>query len=177
MEEKEDKGAIHIGRAGGDVIGVGVSGSGNIIGSNIATGDNYGSSSRNVAVDEEVFKKIPSAYADALKAICDRINADIEKQLTVVNQSRILRLNSSLDEMAAEMTHIDYDTESRINQKETRKITRHIMTMLMRVLELVADISPVTVKFLSDSSVLRPFSKLIGIENLEYILKEFRIQG
>ena len=56
--ENNDKG-IHIGNVGGDVIGVGVTGSGNVIGTNIT-------------IDRRQLQNIPSEYAESLREFIKR---------------------------------------------------------------------------------------------------------
>ncbi|HZI70267.1 MAG TPA: hypothetical protein VFD60_03805, partial [Nitrososphaeraceae archaeon] len=58
--------SINIGNTQGDVMGVGFSGDGNIIGKNITVGS--------VGIGEQQLQKIPKEYADSLKAFTDAIN-------------------------------------------------------------------------------------------------------
>ena len=66
MENEKSDDGIHIGNVGGNVIGVGVKGSGNIIGENISIGS--------VSLSDQQLRKIPQEYADSLKAFTDAIN-------------------------------------------------------------------------------------------------------
>jgi hypothetical protein len=49
----ENDGGIHIGNVGGDVIGVGVAGSGNVIG-------------KNIVINKQQLENMPSEYAESL---------------------------------------------------------------------------------------------------------------
>ena len=61
MENEKSAGGIHIGNVGGDVIGVGVTGSGNVIGTNIT-------------VNRQQLQNIPSEYSESLREFIKGLN-------------------------------------------------------------------------------------------------------
>ena len=71
-----NKSTIKINGTKGDVIGVGISGSGNVIGKNIVVG------SGTINVSQTQLQQIPNEYATALKEFSEQINNQLKgKQL------------------------------------------------------------------------------------------------
>ena len=84
------KNTIKIDGTKGDVIGVGVSGSGNVIGKNIVVG------SGTINVSQTQLQQIPNEYATALKEFSEQINNQLKgKQLP---EEQIKSVNNSLEE-------------------------------------------------------------------------------
>jgi hypothetical protein len=63
--DDEKNSGIHIGDVGGDIIGVDIKGSGNIVG-------------KNIIVKSEQLQKIPTGYADSLQAFTDALNREFK---------------------------------------------------------------------------------------------------
>jgi len=87
----ENNKGIHISGVGGDVFGLDVSGSGNIIGKNISV-------SGRINVNNEHLSKIPDEYAKALKDFSTSINEQITNHN--IYQSQLATLQESINERA-----------------------------------------------------------------------------
>ena len=98
-----NKSTIKINGTKGDVIGVGVSGSGNVIGKNIVVG------SGTINVSQTQLQQIPNEYATALKEFSEQINNQLKgKQLP---EEQIKSVNNSLEELAKEVQDVKPEKE------------------------------------------------------------------
>jgi len=143
----ENNKGIHISGVGGDVFGINVSGSGNVIGKNIAV-------SGTINVSKEQLSKIPNEYAKALKDFSTSINEQIINHN--IQQSQLLPIQQSLNELAKETEAVKPDQE-----EETVKKTQ-LRTKFVNVAKNVLKVLPKTAETIAAFTPLAPFSILIG---------------
>lgn len=153
----EDKGGVHIDTVGGDVIGVDVSGSGNIIGKNINV-----DISGTVSINSQILNKLPEEYSTAFKQFTEKINEQIKKNNLMPQQ--VQPIQESITELAKETEGITLDKEPSILKKQTWKekffkLLRHVLPVLPKAAETIAAFTP-----------LAPFSKIIG-ETVEKVVE------
>jgi hypothetical protein len=145
---EEDKG-IHISGVGGDVVGVGVSGSGNIVGKDV-----HVDISGTVSINSQILNKLPEEYSVAFKDFADRLNEQIKKNTLTPQQ--VQPIQESLNELAKETEGISPDKEPSILKKQTWKekffgVLKNVIPSLPKTAETIAAFTP-----------LAPFSKIIG---------------
>ena len=149
----KDKNSVNIENTGGDVIGVGVSGSGNIIGKNIVVG------SGTINVAESQLQKIPNEYAKALKDFSESINQQLKGRQ--IPEDDVKSINNTMNELAKEVQdvkpgkeeeqeEIDYIKQTQVESK-TASLIQKVLTVLPEGAETAATFTP-----------LAPFSKIIG---------------
>lgn len=115
--EKAKDGDIHIGGVQGDVSGVSIGGSGNIVGKNIEVG------SGTINVSQQQLAKIPSEYAESLKAFSNTINQQLrnceipEEQVKSINQSMIELAKEVEDVKPGKSKKLIMKSKQRSNQK------------------------------------------------------------
>jgi hypothetical protein len=138
---------IHFGNVGGDVVGVGVSGSGNIIGKSIDI-------SGTVNISNQQLQNVPSEYANSLKSFSESIN----KQLKTNNvpSEKVKPIQESINELVKESEGIKPDQQVGIIKQSDLKskfinVAKHVLNVLPKTTETIAAFTP-----------LAPFSKLIG---------------
>jgi hypothetical protein len=151
--EKSDVG-IHIGNVGGDVTGVGVKGSANIIGKNISVGG--------VAIDGQQLQKIPKEYADSLKAFTDAINQQLKANN--VPSDKVAEVQKNVEDFSKELEGIKPGQEPGVIKKTSLK------SKLINIAKSVLPILPRTLQVLTAFTPLAPFSGLIG-EDTQALLK------
>lgn len=138
---------IHIGNVGGDVVGVGVSGSGNIIGKNVNI-------SGTVSISNQQLQNMPSEYANSLKAFSESINQQLKANN--VPSEKVKPIQESINELVKESEGIKPDQQIGVmNQSDLKSkfinVAKHVLKVLPKTTETVAAFTP-----------LAPFSKLIG---------------
>jgi hypothetical protein len=143
----ENHKGIHITGIGGDVIGVDVSGSGNIIGKNITV-------SGTIRINDEQLAKIPDEYTKALKDFSDSLNQQITNHN--IQQSQLSSIQESINEFVKETEGIKPDQEVDITKKTKLK------TKFVNVAKSVLKILPKTAETVAAFTPLAPFSRLIG---------------
>jgi hypothetical protein len=148
-------GRVKIDNAGGDVIGVGVKGSGNIIGKNISVGA--------VTVGDQQLQKIPKEYADSLKAFTDAINQQFKAYN--VPADKVAEVQKNVDEFSKELDGIKPGLEPGVIKKTSLK------SKLIDIAKTVLPILPKTLQVLTAFTPLAPFSGLIG-EDTQILVKE-----
>jgi hypothetical protein len=143
----EDNKGIHISGVGGDAFGIGVSGSGNVIGKNIAV-------SGTITVNDEQLSKIPNEYAKALKDF----SASINQQITNydIQKSQLELIEASINQLARETEGIKVDEDVNIIKK------REFRVKFVNVAKSVLKVLPKTAETVAAFTPLAPFSKLIG---------------
>jgi hypothetical protein len=140
----ENNAGIHIGNVGGDVVGIGVKGSGNIIGKNINVGS--------VSVSNQ---QIPKEYADSLMAFADAINQQFKANN--VPPDKVTEVQKNVNEFSKELEDVKPGQEPGVIRKTNLKsklvnIAKAALTILPKTLPAV----------LSAFTPLQPFSGLIG---------------
>jgi hypothetical protein len=152
-EKKERSQGININGTHGDVFGVGVSGSGNVIGENIVIGDGT------INVSEQRITEIQNnEYSQSLKAFSETINEQLKGR--AMPEEEVKSINKSIDELANEVKdvkpgqeeeeEIDYVKQTLIESK-TASLIQKVLTVLPEAAETAATFTP-----------LAPFSKIIG---------------
>lgn len=148
---------VNIGNVGGDVVGVGVSGSGNIIGKGINV-----DISGTVTIDSQVLNKLPAEYAQALKGFADNINEQLKRNNIASQQ--VLPIKESLNELAKETEGLTPDKVPSILKKQTWN------EKFFRVLKNVVPLLPKTAETIAAFTPLSPFSKIIG-ESVQHLIE------
>jgi hypothetical protein len=149
-EEKKESQGINISGTHGDVFGVGVSGSGNIIGKNIVIG------SGTINVNETQLQKIPNEYAQALKEFSETVNQQLKGRQ--IPEEEVKSINETMNGLAKEVedvkpgkeVEIDYVKQTQVESK-TASLIQKVLTVLPEAAETAATFTP-----------LAPFSKIIG---------------
>jgi FtsP/CotA-like multicopper oxidase with cupredoxin domain len=149
-EKKKESQGINISGTHGDVFGVGVSGSGNIIGKNIVIG------SGTINVNETQLQKIPNEYAQALKEFSETVNQQLKGRQ--IPEEEVKAINNNMNGLAKEVedvkpgkeVEIDYVKQTQIESK-TASLIQKVLTILPEAAETAATFTP-----------LAPFSKIIG---------------
>ena len=152
--ENESNGGIHIGNVGGDVVGVGVKGSGNIIGKNISVGS--------VSVNDQQLQKIPKEYADGLKAFTDAINQQFKSNN--VPTDKVAEVQKNVDDFSKELEGVKPGQDPGIVKKSNLK------TKLINIAKAALTILPKTLQVITAFTPLAPFSGLIG-EDTQALIK------
>lgn len=138
MNSKGDE--IHIGNVGGDVVGIGVSGSGNIIG-------------KNMIVSQTTYNKLEPEFRNSLEdflALLNQYSGQLKE-----DQKRSLQ--QSVDALAKEAEGLEPDDvvteEGKIDEIKSKQIglAERIVEFMPQAAESIASVTP-----------LAPFSKIIG---------------
>lgn len=148
---------VNIENVGGDVIGAGVSGSGNIIGKGINV-----DISGTVSIDSQLLNKLPAEYAQAFKGFVENINEEIKKNN--ITPQQVQPIKESLNELAQETEGLRPDKEPSILKKQTWK------EKFFRVLKSVVPLLPKTAETIVAFTPLSPFSKIIG-ESVQHLVE------
>ena len=149
-EENENKG-INISGTHGDVIGVGVSGSGHIIGKSIVVGDGT------INVSEQRLTQIQNnEYAESLKQFSENINKQL-KGLSV-SEEKVKSINESINELAEEVKDIKPGKEGEIDYVKQTNVEAKTASVIQKVLDVLPQAAETAATF----TPLAPFSKLIG---------------
>src|ERR1051326_7712923 len=144
--------SINIQGTGGGVFGVGVRGSGNIIGKNIVVG------SGTINVSQQELSKIPvSEYANALREFSESVNQQLKGRQ--IPEEKVKEINNNLNELAKEVQDIKPEEEQQqIDYVKQTQIESKTATTIQKVL----DVLPEAAETASTFTPLAPFSKLIG---------------
>jgi zinc ribbon protein len=152
IREEENRGGMNINGTQGDVIGAGVSGTGNIIGKNIVVGDGT------INVSEQQLTQIQNnEYAESLKQFSENINNQLKGRQ--VPEEKVKSINDSINELAIEVKDVkpgkeqeqlDYVKQTNVEAK-TASVIQKVLDVLPQAAETAATFTP-----------LAPFSKLIG---------------
>ena len=81
-------GTTRVGSVGGDIIGIDVKGSGNIIG-------------KNISIETDRLTKIPNEYANSLKTFVDTINQQF--RANNVSPDKVAEVQKNVDEFSKEL--------------------------------------------------------------------------
>src|SRR4029078_13147463 len=97
-EDGRDKGtSIH---AGGDVIGVNVTGDKNMIGKNMNVSQTN-TEIKEITINQQILSKLEQEYTDAFKQVTDSLNNQI-KQSKEVKPEQAAEIQESLEDLAKE---------------------------------------------------------------------------
>lgn len=133
---ESDRG-VHIGNVGGDVIGVGVTGSGNVIG-------------KNIVINKQQLENMPSEYAESLTKFIE----EFENYNIPPEQAKPIQ--GSLNDLSKEVEGIK--PEEKVSTVKQKNINSKFSIFAQKVLKVL----PKTVETVSAFTPLAPFSKLIG---------------
>lgn len=151
---------IHIsGTSGGEIVGVGISGAGNVIGREVTV-------SGTIQVGAATLERVPDAYAAGLTAFTGNVNRELEA--VQASPDEVAAVQEAVEELAAEAA------ELRPEEPVDWKRKRGLGTALRAVADGLLRVLPQTARTLAAMTPLAPFGALIG-EGLEAIVAE--VQG
>ncbi len=136
--ENNDKG-IHIGNVGGDVIGVGVTGSGNVIGTNIT-------------INRQQLQNMQSEYSVSLREFIKELNK------FNIPPEEAKPIQDSLNDFTKEVEGMK--PEEKVNTVKQKSLNSKFSIFAQKVLKIL----PKTAETLVAFTPLAPFSKIIGEE-------------
>ena len=158
MIEKKSDGSISISGNKGDVIGVGVSGSGNTIGKNIVVG------SGTINVSEQEISKIQvPEYAEAIEKFTESLYQHLKGES--IPKEQIKEINQGVEELVEEVKDV-----KQLNQSIGEVKKSEIKSKLFRIAKNVLKVLPKTAETVALFTPLAPFSKLIG-EGTNYLVE------
>jgi len=146
----KDRNSINIEKTGGDVFGVGVSGSGNNIGKNIVVG------SGTINVNETELQKIPTEYAQALKELSENINQQLKGRQ--IPEKEVKEINNTMNELAKEVEDVEPEKHEEIDYVKQTQVETKTASLIQRVLKVLPEAAETAATF----TPLAPFSRLIG---------------
>jgi hypothetical protein len=132
----------------GDAIGVGVRGSGNVIGKNLTVGD------RTINVSEQQLGEMPAKYATALKNFSENLNQQLRTRQIPEDQAK--EINESLGLLAKAVEEVKDDEN--ISPSTKRILNAKVTDVANKVL----DILPARAKVQSTFGPLSSFNDIIG---------------
>jgi hypothetical protein len=152
---------INISGTGGDVVGVGVTGSGNIVGKNITV---HGG----IRLDPQLLARLPDEYATSLQAFTEAVNTQLQVQK--VPAEKVEPLQKEVEALAKETEGIKPAVPPSPLKKAT--LMTKLAGLAKNLLKTLPDAAAVAATF----TPLAPFSKLIGT-GVEEIVKMARDEG
>jgi hypothetical protein len=144
---ENDRG-IHIGNVGGDVIGIGVTGSGNVIG-------------KNIVINKQQLENMPSEYAESLTKFIE----EFKKYNITPEQAKPIQ--DTLNDFTKEVEGIK--PEEKVSTVKQKNINSKFSIFAEKVLKVL----PKTVETVSAFTPLAPFSKLIG-EGVQQLIQSIQ---
>jgi hypothetical protein len=134
-----------------DVMGVGFSGSGNIIGKNIVVGPGA------INVSQHELAKIQDPeYAKALKDFSENINQQLKGRQ--IPEEQVKSINTSLEELAKEVQDVKPGREEQIDYPNQVNIESKTVSVVQKILNVLPEAAETAATFIP----LAPFTKLIG---------------
>lgn len=146
----QDRSSVKIENTGGDVYGVGVSGSGNVIGKNVVVG------SGTINVSENQLQKIPAEYAQALKEFSENVNQQLKGRQ--IPEEEVKSINNNMNELAKEVEDVKPGKEAEVDYVKQTQVETKTASLIQRVLTVLPEAAETAATF----TPLAPFSKLIG---------------
>jgi hypothetical protein len=159
--EEENRTGINITGTHGDVIGTGVSGTGNIIGKNIVVG------SGTISVSEQQLARLPDKYAQSLKTFSDTINEQLKGQQ--VQEDKVKEVNETLNDFAKEAEDIKPGEEQNISPGKKRVLNGKFGNVVRGVLKALPTAARIGSSLFAP---LAPFSNAIG-ESVEKVVADY----
>jgi hypothetical protein len=151
LEPEENRSGINISGTQGDVMGVGFSGSGSIIGKNIVVG------SGTINVSQQELAKIQDPeYARALKDFSENINQQLKGRQ--IPEEQVKSINTSLEELAKEVQDVKPGREEQMDYPNQVNIESKTVSVVQKILNVLPEAAETAATF----TPLAPFSKLIG---------------
>lgn len=152
---------IKISGVGGDVVGVGVSGTGNIVGKNITI-------SGGITLNAQQLAKLPNEYAASLKSFSEAVNEQLKAHN--VPQEKIAPVQQEVEALAKEVEAVKPGEAVRFTQKSS--ITSRVANIAKGLLKIL----PNTAETIASFTPLAPFGKLIGT-GVSEIIKAVQSEG
>jgi hypothetical protein len=154
--------SINIQGTGGDVFGVGVSGTGHTIGKNIVIG------SGTINVSQQELSKIPvPEYANALKEFSDSINQQLKGK--EIPEEQVKEINGNLNEFAKEVQDVKPGEEKQISPAKKRILNGKFGNVVRGVLKVLPTAARIGSSLFAP---LAPFSGLIG-ESVQKVVDDY----
>ncbi len=149
------KDSINIHNTTGDVFGLGITGSGNIVGKNIVV------EPETINASKQELDKIPiSKYATSLKEFSDSLNQQFKgKQIP---EEKIKEINNSLNELAKELQDVNPGEENDIRSEKRKTLFGKVGNVIRGVIKILPIAGTVTSIASSLFIPLTPFGGLIG---------------
>jgi hypothetical protein len=141
---ENDRG-VHIGNVGGDVIGIGVAGSGNVIG-------------KNIVINKQQLKNMPSEYAESLTKFIE----EFKKYNIPPEQAKPIQ--NGLNDFTKEVEGLK--PEEKVSIVKQKSINSKFSIFAEKILKVL----PKTAETVSAFTPLAPFSKLIG-EGVQHLVE------
>jgi hypothetical protein len=153
--------SINISGVGGDVIGVGVSGSGNIVGKqvNVASG---------LHLNPAQLARLPQEYATSLTAFSAAVNQQLAAHHIPAEQ--VAPVQKEVEALVKDVEEIPADKPVAIVRKAG------ITTRLAAIAKGLLKILPQTAETVAAFTPLAPFSKLIGT-GVDEVIKSVQEEG
>jgi hypothetical protein len=152
------KKSIHIRGVQGDVIGVGVSGTGNIVGRNVTV-------SSGLRLDPDALSRMPAEYAASLQAFSENVNRQLSAHR--VPAEKISPVQNEVDALSREVG--DLKPDKPVSIIKAAGITTKLAAMAKGLLKIL----PQTAETIATFTPLAPFGKLIGT-GIEEVIKSVR---
>jgi zinc-ribbon domain len=154
--------SVNIHDTKGDVFGVGVRGSGNIIGKNIVVG------SGTINVSQQELSKIPiHEYANALKEFSESVTQYLKgKQIP---EDKVNEINVGINELAKEVQDINPGEEKQVSPAKRRTLNGKFGNVVRGVLKVLPAAATIASSLFSP---LAPFSSLIG-ESVQKVVDDY----
>lgn len=148
---------INISNNSGDVNGVNISGTGNIIGKNINV-------SGNIKIDQRDMKNVPEIYSRSIVVFADLLNNQLKDKNIPIDKTE--EIEKQLNQILSEIKDID---DKKIDEQKKGKIRTFFEKMMKGILKVL----PASAETFSSFTPLAPFSKLIG-KSIEEIIKSIQ---
>jgi DNA-binding PadR family transcriptional regulator len=148
--------SIHISDITGDITGIGISGSNNVIEKNIQISDSFN-------IENNLLSTLPQKYADAFKKFNENISYQFKQNN--ISEGKAKEVNNTISELVKETQGVKPDEEPKLlKQQKWRE-------RFFKVLENILHILPKTAETIAIFTPLAPFSKLIG-NTIEKVVEE-----
>ena len=148
MDNDEYNAGINISGNSGDIIGVGISGDGNIIGKNITIGDS-------IIINKNVLNSIDPQFNNSIEKFEKIINEKFNDIQVPQEGKRYLQEN--VEKLAQEVTDVKPDSLSQDEDK-----IDSIKSYLVNISDKIVELSPDIAESVASMTPLSPFSKVIG---------------
>ena len=148
--------SIHISDITGDITGIGISGSNNVIEKNIQISDSFN-------IENNLLSNLPQTYADAFKNFNENISDQFKQNN--ISEEKSKEVNNTITELVKETQGLKPDQEPKLlKQQKWRE-------KFFKVLENILPVLPKTAETIATFTPLAPFSKIIG-NAIEKIVEE-----
>jgi hypothetical protein len=149
LENQEEHARTHI-QAGGDLIGVNVTGNSNIMGKNI-NAPQTSTQITEIIINQQILSKLDENYAKAFDEITKSLNNQF-KESKDVKQEQVLEIQKSLEDLAKETEGLQPDQSPPEEKKKTWKqkfkvFARYVLKALPKTAATLALFTPLTAGF------------------------------